>query len=255
MSSVRVLLVEDFEPFRRFVASTFQSKPELQIICEVSYGLEAVQKAQELQPDLVVLDIGLPTLNGIEAARRIRKLSPNSKILFLSQESSVDGVQEALSLGAHGYVVKARAANDLIAAVESVLQGNQFVTGGLLGHSLTAPLPQLRQDVGLSLAPRREKAHRNHGVHFYADDASLLVGFTHFIESALESGKAVISVATESHAKSLLQRLQSEGVDIAAAVGQGRFIPLDVTETLSGFMVNDLPDPERFSKIAGELFE
>jgi DNA-binding NarL/FixJ family response regulator len=76
----------------------------LQVIGEVSDGLEAVQKAEELQPDLIVLDIGLPTLDGIEAARRIRKFSPESKIVFLSQESSADVVQEAFSLGTLGYV-------------------------------------------------------------------------------------------------------------------------------------------------------
>ena len=85
MSSVRVLVVEDFEPFRRFVCSTVGDSSELQVICEVSDGLEAVQKAKELQPDLILLDIGLPNLNGIAAARQIRKLSPQSKILFVSR--------------------------------------------------------------------------------------------------------------------------------------------------------------------------
>ena len=99
---VRILVVEDYEPFRRFVCSTLGKTPELQIIGEASDGLEAVQKAEELQPDLILLDIGLPTLNGIEAARRIRKLSPESKILFVSQESSADVVQEALSVGGTG---------------------------------------------------------------------------------------------------------------------------------------------------------
>ena len=102
MSSVRVLVVDDYEPFRRFVCSTLEQRPELQIVGEASDGLEAVQKAEELQPDLIVLDIGLPTLNGIEAARRIRKLSPESKILFVSQESSADVVQEALRFGRTG---------------------------------------------------------------------------------------------------------------------------------------------------------
>jgi CheY-like chemotaxis protein len=73
-SSVRVLVVEDSEPFRRFLCSTLGKRPELQIVGEVSDGLEAVQKAEELQPDLIVLDIGLPSVNGIEVARRIRKL-------------------------------------------------------------------------------------------------------------------------------------------------------------------------------------
>jgi DNA-binding NarL/FixJ family response regulator len=90
---IRVLVVDNFEPFRRLVAKVLQRQPELQIICEV---LEAVQKAEEMQPDLVLLDIGLPSLNGIEAAQRIRELSPKSKILFVSQETSTNVVQGAL---------------------------------------------------------------------------------------------------------------------------------------------------------------
>src|SRR5882724_6817787 len=110
------------------MCSTLEKGPELQVICEVSDGFEAVQKAEELKPDLIVLDIGLPTLNGFEAARRIRQLSPESKILFLSQESSADVVQEALRLGALGYVVKGHAQSDLLPAVEAVLRGERFIS-------------------------------------------------------------------------------------------------------------------------------
>src|SRR5271157_768659 len=106
MSVVRILVVDDLEPWRRFVSSTLKDRPDLQIVSGVSDGLQAVQKAEELRPDLIVLDIGLPKLNGLEAARRIRKLLPRSKILFLTQESSDDVVHEAFSLGARGYVVK-----------------------------------------------------------------------------------------------------------------------------------------------------
>ena len=127
MPLIRVLVVEDFEPFRRFICSTLEKKSELQVVCEVSDGLEAVQKAEELQPDLILLDIGLPTLNGIEAARQIRKLAPEAKIIFVSQESSADVVQEALSLGALGYVVKTHAGSELLAAVDAVLLEKQFV--------------------------------------------------------------------------------------------------------------------------------
>jgi len=137
MSSIRVLVVEDFAPFRKFIRSTLSREPGLQIIGEVSDGLEAVQKAEELRPELILLDIGLPTLNGMRAARQIRKLAPESKIVFLTQESSADVVQEALSLGAWGYVLKKRAAIDLLAAVDAVLEGRQFVSGGLLGHNFT----------------------------------------------------------------------------------------------------------------------
>jgi CheY-like chemotaxis protein len=226
----------------------------LQVICKVADGLEAVQKAQELQPDLIVLDIGLPRLNGIEAARRIRKLSPESKILFLSQESSADAVQAALVLGAQGYVVKAHAGSELLTAVEAVLRGEQFVGSGLTGHWFIAQAPLLRQQEGLpSPAHGKEETTRNHQAHFYADDESLLLDFTRFVESALKAGNTAIVIATESHRKSLLQRLQAQGVDCAAAIEQGRYIPLDVEETLSTIIVNDQPDPVRFSKVVGDL--
>ena len=131
LAPVRILLVDDFQPFLRFISSTLQERPDWQVIGTASDGLEAVQKAEELQPDLILLDIGLPKLNGIEAARRIGKRAPQSKILFLSQETSTDVVREALRLGGRGYVLKARAQQDLLAAVEAVLQGKQFVSTGL----------------------------------------------------------------------------------------------------------------------------
>ena len=87
---IRVLVVEDYEPWRRYFSTALQKQPELQAIGEVSDGLEAVQKAQELQPDLILLDIGLPSLNGLEVARRIRKVSRASKILFVSENRSRD---------------------------------------------------------------------------------------------------------------------------------------------------------------------
>jgi len=128
VSSIRVLVVEDFLPFRQFIRSTVEKTNGLQVICEVSDGLEAVQKAEELKPDLILLDVGLPTLNGIEAARQIRELSPESKVLFVSQESSADIVREALSTGAQGYVFKTRAGSDLLPAIEAVILGKRFVS-------------------------------------------------------------------------------------------------------------------------------
>ena len=131
MSRIRVLVVDDFEAWRRFICSTLQRKADVQIIGEACDGLEAVQKAEELHPDLIVLDLGLPKLNGIEAARRIRKVSPESKILFVTQESSPDVAQVALSSGALGYVLKTRVEADLMPALQAVLEGKQFVSSGL----------------------------------------------------------------------------------------------------------------------------
>lgn len=120
MATVRILVVDDYQPWRAFVYSALRRCPEYRIICDVSDGLEAVVKAKELQPDLILLDIGLPVLNGIETARQLRRISPESKILFVSQESSADIVREALSTGAQGYIVKA-SATDLVSAMSAVL--------------------------------------------------------------------------------------------------------------------------------------
>jgi DNA-binding NarL/FixJ family response regulator len=133
-SSSRVLVVEDSEPFRRFFCSTLRERPELQLVGEVIDGIEAVERAEQVRPDLIVLDIGLPSLNGIEAARQIRKVSPNSKILFVSQESSTDVIEEALGTGARGYVVKTDAGSELLEAVDTVLRGGQFVGKRYYGH-------------------------------------------------------------------------------------------------------------------------
>jgi DNA-binding NarL/FixJ family response regulator len=131
--TIRVLVVDDYEDWRNQVRSLLQERPEWQIICEVSDGLEAVQRAEELKPDVILLDIGLPNVNGIEAARRIRQLSPNSKIIFLSQDNSADVVQVALSTGAGGYVYKALSQSDLLPAIDAVLRGEQFVSSNLRG--------------------------------------------------------------------------------------------------------------------------
>lgn len=139
IGSVRVFVVDDFEAFLRLLCSILEKMPELQVICQAPNGLEAVQRAEELQPDLILLDIGLPTLNGIEAARQIRRFSPESKIIFLTQESATDVVQEGLNLGARGYVLKTRAALDLVAALEAVLDGRRSVSAGLSGHNFTEP--------------------------------------------------------------------------------------------------------------------
>jgi DNA-binding NarL/FixJ family response regulator len=234
-------------------------RPELQIICEARDGPHAVQKAEELTPDLILLDIGLPKMNGLEAARRIRKLAPDSKILFLTQESSADVVREALSLGALGYVVKAHAGTELLPAVQAVLQGKQFVGSGLTGRILPLDTETYaygsHHDDGIHGKPQpiEDESRRNHEVQFYSEDASLPAGFASFLEAALKAGNAGIVVATESHRESLLHILQAQGVDVATAIEEGRFISLDAAEMLSTFMVNDLPDPVRLFKVAGEL--
>jgi DNA-binding NarL/FixJ family response regulator len=259
-SSIRVLVVDDYEPFRRFACSILERSPSLQIIGEASDGLEAVQKAEQLQPDLVVLDIGLPTLNGIEAARRIRKLCPASTILFVSQESSADVVQEALSTGASGFVIKAHARSELLPAVEAVCKGRPFISSRLRRHDLAeASNPGASENLRTNriFAPLQQgtESARRHEVGFYSDDRCFLDDLTQFIGATLNGGGAAIVVATESYQDSMLPRLQAQGLDMGVAIEQGRYISLDAADTLSAFMVNGMPDRALFLKVAGDLIE
>jgi len=257
-SSIRVLVVDDSEPFRRFVCSTVKAIPNMQIMFEVSDGLEAVRKAEELQPDLITLDIGLPKMNGIEAARRIRKLSPESKILFISQESSLDVVFETLSLGARGYVVKSDAGTELVTAVNTVLRDEKFVSSRF-GSSDSIKLSGQRvwkgsQRIGEFILPNQQsKDFTHHEAFFYSDDESFLDHVSPFIGAALRDGAAAIVIATVSHRDSLLARLQASGVKVGAAIVEGRYLALDAAETLSACLVNGVVDSGRFQKNMSNL--
>jgi len=258
VASVRVVVVEDHEQFRRFICSTLEKAPELQVVGIVSDGLAAVQKAEELQPDLILLDIGLPTLNGIEAARRIRKLSPQSKILFVSQESSADVVREALGTGASGFVVKSDAGRDLLEAVSAVLRGEQFVGKRFSGHDFVpgsdaVASQEFRTESAVAPLQRGSEITRNHDVVFYSDDAGLLDDLMRFVGAALKAGNAAVVVATESHRDGLLSRLQAYGSDIGVAIEQGRYISFDAADALSTFMINGMPDSAQFLNLFGSL--
>jgi DNA-binding NarL/FixJ family response regulator len=150
MALNRIMVVDDFDDWRRKVCAILEQNQELSVVGEASDGTEAVQKAGELKPDLIVLDVGLPKLNGIEAAARISELSPWSKIVFLSQDNDAVTVQAALETGAWGYVHKLTAGAELLSAIAAVLQGLRFVSGGISGDEtrqmrakVTATAPQV----------------------------------------------------------------------------------------------------------------
>jgi len=256
--SCKILVVDDSDRLRRFFVLSLRQTAEFQLIYEASDGLEAVERAEELKPDLILLDIGLPRMNGIEAGRRIRKVSPNSKILFVSQESSVDVVHEALHLGAQGYLLKADAGGELLPAVYEVLQGRQYLSRRLRPHVISKthgeyPAGSLRSKEHLPLLSQKGDIVRVHKVAFQRDDASIVDDFTRFIEFALKMENPVIVIATESHRTNLRQRLQARGRDIATSIQEGTYISLDADDLLSEVMVNDWPDSTRLLKVASDL--
>lgn len=214
--AIRILVADDFAPWLRLISSIIVERTDWHIVGEAVDGFEAVQKAGQLKPDLILLDIGLPILNGLEAARRILAFDPSARILFLSQESSADVIQEALSLGAVGYVHKSSVQSDLLSAIEVVLKGKQFVSRELKPGGRTNPF--------------------RHEILFCSDDEGLLNGLAVFLAAALSEGDAAIVWATESHRHGIRQRLYGLGVDADAALQRGTYISSDVSEP---------PEPER----------
>src|SRR5262245_26011282 len=243
MPPSKILVVDDFEPLRRFVCSALERRTEFQVIGQAADGLEAVQKAEELQPDLVLLDISLPKLNGIAVARRIREVSAKSKILFLSEHSSPEIVEAALNTGASGYVIKSDASIELLEAVEIVIQGGRFASRrlarGIFADSEDTRTPDnnvRNERPSLTLPQERQVTHL-HEILFCSTEAGFLDSFTKFITPVLNAGNVAIVVATESHRKALFSKLEAGGLDIRYAMEHGNYIALDVAETLSTFMV------------------
>ena len=126
-----VMIVDDFEPWRSFVSDTLLKEPNLQIVSEVADAVEAIGEANKIQPNLILLDIGLPSLNGIEAAHQIRQIAPGSRILFLSEQSDPDVVMAALDAGGAGYVLKSDAGDELLTGITAVFRGDQFLSSSL----------------------------------------------------------------------------------------------------------------------------
>jgi DNA-binding NarL/FixJ family response regulator len=220
---LRVLLVDDYEPWRAFAASMLQNQTELRIVGEATDGSEAVQIAQQIRPDLILLDIGLPKLNGLEAARRIRELCPRSKIVVVSENCSRDFAEAALRTGAGGYVVKSSAASELLPAIAAVLEGKQFISPRLAGRTLGD------EEHGHTGSPPLLNVE-HHEIRFYANDAALVDDFASFLEPSAQKGHTVIVIATESHCTDIRRRLQARGLDTSIAVQQKRYIGLDVAD-------------------------
>ena len=233
---LRVLVVEDHKPFRRVICELLQQRADLLIVGEAADGLDAIRQAEALRPDVVMLDIGLAMLTGIEVAGRIRAKVPGAKLIFVTNESSLEVVEQAFRSGAHGYVYKPRVQRDVLAVLEAVIRGGRFVSGSL---------ERIAQ--GDSLA-----SHRHHVV-FCSSDAILIGVFSRFIAGELREGNAVVAVVTAAHERSLQSSLEASHVDVALAIRQQRYLPVNVSELLAKTTVNGCPDPLRYLDATGDL--
>jgi CheY-like chemotaxis protein len=231
-----VLLVDDHEPFRRLLRGMLEPRGDLVIVGEAVDGVEAIGQAEALRPDLVLLDLGLPMLSGIEVAGRITAVLPHVKIVLLTDESSPEVVEQAFQRGAHGYVYKLRTQRDLLRVLDAIDRGGRCIGGGGerigRGDSLTS--------------------HR-HDVLFWSSDAVFVSGLARFITDALHAGSAVIAVVSDAHNERLQQSLRASPVHLDVAIRQGRYVPLRVSDVLSKIIVNGWPDLEQFRNAAADI--
>jgi DNA-binding NarL/FixJ family response regulator len=216
MRSATILVVEDFEPFRTLICSVLGQIPNLRVIGRESDGLEAVQRAVELQPDMILLDIGLPTLNGLQVAKRVQQKVPNAKVLFISHELSGDVVEAALDSGGLGYVHKSQIHEELLLAIDEVLAGNQFVSSNLRDkkRSETIPTPTTY----------------HHEIFFHSTDEVLVETLKRFIALHLVAGCPIVIALTKPHRESLLRSLREEEAPVRSAIQDGLCVWLDASE-------------------------
>jgi len=232
--SYRVLVVDDFEPWRRHVASTLAESSRWQIVGEAADGPDAIEKAANLRPDLILLDVGLPTVNGIEAARRILAHDSNLKILFVSEHQSWEVAEAALCTGARGYICKSDSGRELSPAMDAIVGGGRFVAERLGGRAVQQG------------THRSSSNPRRHEAVFYSTKEQSVDDWVSTAEDALTSGATFIVLAFDERRHRLQAVLEARGVNVARAIRDGRFIAMDVEEAISQWMVDGMPDEARF---------
>jgi DNA-binding NarL/FixJ family response regulator len=162
MNPLRILVADDHEIVRRGLVSLLKTHPGWEVCAEAQDGRQAVEKAKELKPDVVILDIGMPDLNGLEATRQMLRDNPQSRILILTITDADEIVRAVLDAGARGFVLKSDAVRDLLAAVEALLSNKTFFTSRVaemvLGGYLGRNQPTTEGEVALpNLTPRERE--------------------------------------------------------------------------------------------------
>ena len=234
-----VLVVDDHAPWRQHLHSLLLGATGWEICGEASDGGEAIQQAKTCRPDVILLDIELPTLNGIEAANAILASNSRSKILFVSAHRSWDIVDAALSTGARGYVLKTWVAEELLPAMETVAAGGRFISAALTGRAIDT-----------AQRPRNRCLSRSHVAGFYSDGELLLDEYARSVGNVLDAGSVAVYIADESRRSAVLRRLEARRLNVDLAIREGRLRSTDVVEWMATFMVDGWPDEARFWRSA-----
>jgi CheY-like chemotaxis protein len=231
----RVIVADDHGGVLQAAAGIL--KRRFDVVSTVSSGETAVEATNRLQPDVVVLDLSMPGVDGLQAAVRIGACGSPARLVFLSNYESEEFVLAALTRGASGFVVKRRMERDLLAAVDHALAGRHLLPSA-------AVIPHWPRPAG-----------RRHDLQLYRDDASLCSSVIRFFEQALDAGHALVAVASASHLAGLEAEFEREAIDAAALVAQGRYTTLDSSVALDATLANGVPDCARFNTAIGPLVD
>jgi DNA-binding NarL/FixJ family response regulator len=255
-SRVRALIADDFRKWRQELQSLLERTHIVQVVAEAADGLDAVQKAQELQPELILLDVGLPKLSGLQALRLIKECAPHARVLFVSENRSWEIAQEAFQIGALGYLVKSDVGRELLAAVSKVLENQQFISSSL---AASWPDPVALRDhssrdgnESLSHSPSHKISIR-HEVSFYEDDVALAHGFAQTAQAVLKAGNLAVIIATDFHERLIERELNNNGIDIEVVTRAGRLIECDPGDVLSKVMIEEVPESILCAQVLDDL--
>ena len=199
----RIFIADDHEVVRKGLISLLQAQPDWEVCGEAADGREAVEKASELKPDVVVIDIGMPSLNGLEASRQILKINPAAKILVLTLHDSDSVVREVLNAGARGFLLKSDAARDLVAAVEALRRDKTYFTSKVAAMVLEGYLKG-------GVAPGPAQIGRNRLTPREREIVQLLAEGKSTKEVAVALGLSVKTA--ETHRSNIMRKLQIHSV-------------------------------------------
>jgi len=225
----KVLVVDDIKKWRDVTCAILAKRPDLQVTAQALDGLKALELARTLRPDILILDIGLPVLNGFEVARIIRQYSPASIIIFLSAYKSHEMISAALDLGANAFIAKTDV-RQLLHAIDDVLAGRRFISKSA---ESTIAVP--------------------HELELFQDEDSLVSAFSEYVTLAIDAGKTSIVLVHAERELAIRRRLLLEGMDVSELSRSGRYIFVDVCEMLSAVMIDGRPAPARFEEVVCKL--